>query len=111
MVNFAELDQGRIKRRRGPHPARVPAVAHMLLRVSGRTASVLMLNVSCFQLLVAWERGRGCCLFSHQLQCLIIVLILFCNPILFAVCTSTFSKLCKNMYTVACRKMLTITPL
>jgi hypothetical protein len=23
----------------------------------------------------------------------------FCNPILFAICTSTFSKLCKNMYT------------
>jgi hypothetical protein len=27
----------------------------------------------------------------------------FCNPILFAICTSTFSKLCKNIYTVACR--------
>jgi hypothetical protein len=25
--------------------------------------------------------------------------LFFCNPILFAVCTSTFSKLCKNMYT------------
>jgi hypothetical protein len=24
---------------------------------------------------------------------------LFCNPILFAIYTSTFSKLCKNMYT------------
>jgi hypothetical protein len=24
---------------------------------------------------------------------------LFCNPILFAICTSTFSKLCKDMYT------------
>jgi hypothetical protein len=23
----------------------------------------------------------------------------FGNPILFAICTSTFSKLCKNMYT------------
>jgi hypothetical protein len=22
----------------------------------------------------------------------------FCNPILFAICTSTFSKLCKNVY-------------
>jgi hypothetical protein len=27
----------------------------------------------------------------------------FCNPILFAICTSTFGKLCKNIYTVACR--------
>jgi hypothetical protein len=26
---------------------------------------------------------------------------LFCNPILFAICTSTYSKLCKNMVTVA----------
>jgi hypothetical protein len=33
-------------------------------------------------------------------------LIFFCNPILFAICTSTFSKLCKNMYTVACRRVL-----
>jgi hypothetical protein len=30
----------------------------------------------------------------------------FCNPILFAICTSTFSKLCKNMYTVACGRVL-----
>jgi hypothetical protein len=30
----------------------------------------------------------------------------FCKPILFAICTSTFSKLCKNMYTVACRRVL-----
>jgi hypothetical protein len=30
----------------------------------------------------------------------------FCNPILFAICTSTFSRLCKNMYTVACRRVL-----
>jgi hypothetical protein len=37
--------------------------------------------------------------------------LLFWNPILFAICTSTFSKLCKNMYTVACRKVLTSTPL
>jgi hypothetical protein len=35
----------------------------------------------------------------------------FCNPILFAICTSTFSKLCKNMYTVGCRRVLTSTPL
>jgi hypothetical protein len=38
-------------------------------------------------------------------------LFIFCNPILFAICTSTFSKLCKNMYTVACRRVLTSTPL
>jgi hypothetical protein len=36
---------------------------------------------------------------------------IFCNPILFAICTSTFSKLCINMYTVACRRVLTSTPL
>jgi hypothetical protein len=30
---------------------------------------------------------------------------IFCNPILLATCTSTFSKLCKNMYTVACRRV------
>jgi hypothetical protein len=35
----------------------------------------------------------------------------FCNSILFAICTSTFSKLCKNMYTVACRRVLSSTPL
>jgi hypothetical protein len=35
----------------------------------------------------------------------------FCNPILFAVATSTFSKLCKNMYTVACRRVFTSTAL
>jgi hypothetical protein len=34
-----------------------------------------------------------------------------CNPILFAVCTSTFSKLCKKKkYTMACRRVLTSTP-
>jgi hypothetical protein len=35
----------------------------------------------------------------------------FLNPILFAICTSTFSKLCKNMYTVACRRVLSSAPL
>jgi hypothetical protein len=35
----------------------------------------------------------------------------FCNRILFAICTSTFSKLCKNMYTVACRRVLSSCPL
>jgi hypothetical protein len=35
----------------------------------------------------------------------------FFNPILFAICTSTFTKLCKNMYTVACRRVLSSTPL
>jgi hypothetical protein len=29
------MDQGRIKRRRGPHPARGPAVAHMWSKQSG----------------------------------------------------------------------------
>jgi cytochrome c biogenesis protein CcdA len=38
-------------------------------------------------------------------------LAIFLNPILFAICTSTFSKLCKNMYTEACRRVLTSTPL
>jgi hypothetical protein len=32
----------------------------------------------------------------------------FFNPILFAICTSTFSKLCKNMYTVAWRRCLLV---
>jgi hypothetical protein len=36
---------------------------------------------------------------------------LSCNPILFAICTSTFSKLCKYMYTVACRRVLSSAPL
>jgi hypothetical protein len=36
----------------------------------------------------------------------IVEILFFCNPILFAICTSTFSKLCKNMYTVACRRVL-----
>jgi hypothetical protein len=36
--------------------------------------------------------------------------ICFYNPILFAVCTSTFSKLCKT-YAVACGRVLSITPL
>jgi hypothetical protein len=35
----------------------------------------------------------------------------FCNPILLAICTTTFSKLCKNMYTVACRRVLSSAPL
>jgi hypothetical protein len=36
----------------------------------------------------------------------------FCNPILIAICTSTFSKLCKhNMYTVVCRRVLNSAPL
>jgi hypothetical protein len=35
----------------------------------------------------------------------------FCNRILFAICTRTFSKLCKNMYTVACRRVLSSAPL
>jgi hypothetical protein len=36
----------------------------------------------------------------------------FCNPILFAICTSIFSRLCKkNMYTVACRRVLSSAPL
>jgi hypothetical protein len=39
-----------------------------------------------------------------------IAFFVFCNPILFATCTSTFSKLCKT-YTVACRRVLTSTPL
>jgi hypothetical protein len=30
-ANFAEMDQGRIKGRRGPHPVRGPAVARMWL--------------------------------------------------------------------------------
>jgi hypothetical protein len=29
---------------------------------------------------------------------IIVQVLLVCNPILFAVCTSTFSKLCKNVY-------------
>jgi hypothetical protein len=29
---------------------------------------------------------------------MVMCLIFFCNPILFAICTSTFSKLCKNVY-------------
>jgi hypothetical protein len=37
--------------------------------------------------------------------------VFFCNPILSAKCTSTFSKLCKNMYTVACRRVFSSTPL
>jgi hypothetical protein len=37
--------------------------------------------------------------------------ITFFNPILFAVCTSTFSKLCKKTYTVACRRVLSSAPL
>jgi hypothetical protein len=36
--------------------------------------------------------------------------LFFCNPILFAVCTSTFSKVCKKTYTVACRRVLSSTP-
>jgi hypothetical protein len=35
----------------------------------------------------------------------------FCNLVLFAICTSTFSKLCKNIYTVACRRVLSRAPL
>jgi hypothetical protein len=35
----------------------------------------------------------------------------FCNPVLFAICTSTFSKLRKNMYTVACGRVLSSDPL
>jgi hypothetical protein len=35
----------------------------------------------------------------------------FLNPVLFAICTSTFSKLCTKTHTVACRRMLTSTPL
>jgi hypothetical protein len=35
----------------------------------------------------------------------------FCNPILFAICTSTFSKLCKKTYTVARRRVLSSVPL
>jgi hypothetical protein len=35
----------------------------------------------------------------------------FLNPILFAICTSTFRKLCKNMYTVAYRRVHSSAPL
>jgi hypothetical protein len=31
----------------------------------------------------------------------------FCNPVLFEICTSTFSKLCTEMYKMACRRVLT----
>jgi hypothetical protein len=40
LANFGEIDQGRIKRRRGPHHARGPAVAHMWSRQCG------ILNIS-----------------------------------------------------------------
>jgi hypothetical protein len=39
------------------------------------------------------------------------MLFFFCNPILFAISTSTFTKLCKNMYTVAWRRVLSSAPL
>jgi hypothetical protein len=37
--------------------------------------------------------------------------LIFGNPILFAICTSTFSKLCKKTYVVACRRELRSAPL
>jgi hypothetical protein len=34
--------------------------------------------------------------------------IFFCNPILFATCTSTFSKLCKKNYAMVCRRQMAV---
>jgi hypothetical protein len=38
-------------------------------------------------------------------------ILFFCNPILFAICTSIFSKLCKKTYGMACRRVLSSAPL
>jgi hypothetical protein len=40
-----------------------------------------------------------------------IIINLFCNPILLAICTSTFSKLCKNIYVMACKRVFSNAPL
>jgi hypothetical protein len=60
-----------------------------------------------------WSSDRRACSIVPQPSALprsLLIWKAFCDPILFVICTSTFSKLCKKTYTVACRRVLTSTP-
>jgi hypothetical protein len=60
---------------------------------------------------VLWRVFEGALSLNSGIDRYVINVIFCCNPILFAVCTSTSSKLCKNMYTVACKRVLSSAPL